>query len=415
MKLSLLRMALVASLLVFGVGVVPATTAGAVIIPAPGVPQNVAATAGGHQITVTWSAPVSGAAPTKYIVQAGKAVLTAQCKYVVAPTTTCVMNVDPTVPRRATGQLYKVAVRAFNGTKAGPISPKVSVLFGKPTIPAGVTAAAGNNAAVVSWNASTPSNWQVTGYTVTASGGGGQCTTATTSCTVPALTNGVPYTFTVTATNAVGTTLPSSPSNQIVAGTPAAPTGVSAALAFCVGCVSISYTAPDPGGGPILLYQVTAYDQTNPLDPSNGNYSAGGNPAIIGGLKPGDSYTFSLTAYNLYGAGAMSAQTDPPIAWPSPPGAPTGVTASATSLYVNAVVVSFTAPNDGGSPIALYHVIATDIDNPGDSHNGAYSAGATTLLLTGFTAGDHYTFTVYATNGIGDGPSSAPSSPFLIS
>ena len=45
----------------------------------------------------------------------------------------------------------------------------------------------------------------ITGYTVTSSPGGFTATGATSPLTVTGLTDGTPYTFTVTATNSVGT------------------------------------------------------------------------------------------------------------------------------------------------------------------------------------------------------------------
>lgn len=81
-------------------------------------------------------------------------------------------------------------------------SPKTTA----PGAPTNVTGVVGDASVVVSWLApSSDGGSAVTGYTVTADGGGSQtCTTATLSCTVTGLTNGTAYTFTVVATNARG-------------------------------------------------------------------------------------------------------------------------------------------------------------------------------------------------------------------
>jgi len=79
--------------------------------------------------------------------------------------------------------------------------------------PPGSVMATGNGAqATISWTAATANGSPVTGYTVTVSPGGAKVTTtgATTS-TVTGLSNGTAYTFTVTATNLVGTSAASAP------------------------------------------------------------------------------------------------------------------------------------------------------------------------------------------------------------
>ena len=79
-----------------------------------------------------------------------------------------------------------------------------------PAAPTQVLAAAGDGSAAVTWQAPTaPAGNPTASFTVTSSGG--QTVTvdgSTTTATVTGLTNGVSYTFTVTAANAAGAVLP---------------------------------------------------------------------------------------------------------------------------------------------------------------------------------------------------------------
>jgi hypothetical protein len=117
-----------------------------------------------------------------------------------------------------------------------------------PAAPTSVTATAGNGQATVSWTAPANGGSTITSYTVTPFiGTTAQATTTVTgsppatSTTVTGLTNGTAYTFTVTATNAIGTGPASAASNAV---TPTAPTTafVQQVAAHALSVTSLSVT-----------------------------------------------------------------------------------------------------------------------------------------------------------------------------
>jgi hypothetical protein len=89
---------------------------------------------------------------------------------------------------------------------------------------------------------------------------------------------------------------------------------------------------------------------------------------------------------------------------PTVPGSPTIGTATATGSTT--ATVAYTAPaSDGGSTITSY----TATSSPGGITGTLSQAGSGTITVSGLTASTSYTFTVYATNSIGNSAPSAAS------
>jgi trimeric autotransporter adhesin len=366
--------------------------------PGPAAPTAVSATGGNAQATVLWTAPTdtNGSPITGYTATSSPGGLT--CIPVPATATSCVV----TGLNNGTAYTFTVTATNANGTSS-PSSPSNSVTPARaPDPPTGVTAIASAGQAVVSFAA--PGNTggsPIISYTVIATpveGAGGSNTGClSTSCTVIGLTNGTTYTFTVTATNAAGTSAASLPSIPVTpATTPGVPTDITVARDGA--SATISWAAPATGGSAITGYAVSLGGLLScvPSPPT-------ATSCTVNGLAPTTAYTASVTASNVVGAGAAGTAS---VAAASVPSAPTAVTVTPTADG-NGVVVAWDAPSNNGAAINSYLVTS------GAGLCIPAPPTATSCTITPVSKGLAFTYSVVAFNAVG--PSAgAVSAPYTL-
>lgn len=265
----------------------------------PSAPASASAAAGNAQAMVSFSPSASngGSVITSYTATSTPGGFTASG-----------LSSPLTVTGLVNGTTYTFAVKANN---AAGSSASITTNTVTPAAPAGgatvsgaptaVSALVGNTQATVSFSA--PANnggSAITLYTVTSSGGQ-TGSGATSPIVVAGLTNGVAYTFTVTATNGVGSSVASAASAAV---TPFAPLTIPGAptIGSAVGGNSqatVSFTPPVNTGGGIASYTVTS-------TPGNQTATGAASPLMVSGLVNGTPYTFVVTATNAAGTSVAS-------------------------------------------------------------------------------------------------------------
>jgi hypothetical protein len=274
----------------------------------PSAPRIGTATPSSSAVRVTWSPPVDGGAPIT-----GYRIHTYRSGSWVSATQAPATARSATITGLANGTAYTFVVAAVNEAGVGQLSARTSAVTPRtvPSAPAIGRPTVGNAAVTVRWAAPTDTGGAaITGYTVRAYRGTTVVKTVTapataTSTTVPGLTNGTGYWFTVAAVNAAGSggwsAASASVTPRTVAGKPAIgrPTAGNSA-------VTVRWAAPtDTGGAAITGYTVRAYRGTSVVKTVTAR--AGSTSLTVSGLANGTGYRFTVAAVNAAGTGGWSA------------------------------------------------------------------------------------------------------------
>src|SRR5436309_1925064 len=381
----------------------------------PSAPQNLAATGGNAQVTLTWQAPASdGGSPiTNYKIYRGG-----------APTTetllTTVGNVLTYTDSAVTnGVTYYYQVSAVNSPGEGAKSNEASATPNTPpppptppSAPTNLVATGGNAQVGLTWQAHGSNGGStITNYKIYRGGAPSTETLLTTvgavtSYTDTAVTNGVTYYYQVSAVNNVGEGPRSNEASATPSAAPPPPSPPSAPqnLAATGGNAQVTLTWQAPasnGGSPITNYKIyrgtTSGGET--LVATIGNQLSYSD----GGLTNGVTYYYQVSAVNNVGEGPRSNEASAtPTAPATPPGAPQGLGATADDATVT---LTWSSPSsNGGSPITKYRIYRSTTG--GGETLQATIGNVLTYSDTSVTNGVTYYYQVSAVSNVGEGPRS---------
>jgi cellulose 1,4-beta-cellobiosidase len=265
-----------------------------------------------------------------------------------------------------------------------------------PSVPAGLSAAAGNAQVVLNWTASSRATVYNVKRSITTGGPYAQISTPTVpNFTDTGLTNGTAYFYVVSASNSVGQSANSAEVNATpVLPTPATPTGLAAAAGNAE--VSLNWNASTGATSYHVKRSTASGSETQISAPASNSFTDTG-------LTNGTKYFYLVSAVNSGGESANSSEVNAtPTAPAVPPPTPTGLQVTAGNAQVS---LSWNA-----SAGATSYNVKRSTAGGGPFSATLASPAVTNYIDTAVTNGTTYYYVVSAVNASGESANSAQAS-----
>lgn len=265
---------------------------------------------------------------------------------------------------------------------------------GAPGAPPSVTAVAGDAQVSLSWAQAPPNGAPITTYqlawraTGAASSGKRTVSGSQRQVTVGNLRNGTTYTFSVRATNRIGTG-PAATSDPVTpdGNVPDPPEGVSA-TAGGDGTVTVTWDAADPNGtSPVRSYTVTAVDEAGATVTAATDVTRTlATVSTSSGLAVGATYRFTISALNARGNTSEQSRPSDAVTLVDVAEAPPNPTATPGD---RTLAIAWEEPALNGGVLDHYEVT-------GDNGAGSQTVTGRQATFTGLQNSVTYTFQVRA-------------------
>ncbi len=366
----------------------------------PGAPSAVIAQSGDRSVALSWESPSDdgGESVTDYVVQ--------HATSISGPFTTFVDGVSPatsaTVTGLTNGTVYFFRVSAVNGAGAGLTSPVVAATpLAAPGSPTITSLTPGNRYLQLAFtpNASNGGS-PVTRYEYALDGGAWRALpTLTSPQNISGLDNGLRYSVTLRAVNAVGGGAPSAAVTATPYGVPGAVQGFLASPG--ANDATLSWDVANANGSPITAYNLIRWSARTEGS-ILASYQTTSTTYTVPSLSTGTHY-FTIEATNAAGTGQRSNPRTTAMVGSTVPSAPS-VSDASVRPDVDGHVVSIDWDNGAAGSSAITGAVIRRVPSSGSPVTLAMldaSSTAAELMLAELVAGDRLQIASISAVGVG--------------